>query len=302
MPLPIALDAHDGLFASRMSAEEWQRIVDFRSRPRFLEGVRAFVGVARLLVTNNLILNKVALEAWRFQMVAVALYLHEARDVSDPRSGLTFANMAKACASIKLASNGRVFALLNLMKLGGYLKSERSSLDSRVVYLEPTSLFMAKVEDWTDGIFAAVDTVVPEGRLVERRAATFELGAQMRSSVAESLLDGWEPLASFPEVALFAGTDGGWLLIEAIVAEWLRHPDGLLHAEPVSINLRSFASDAGGSRSNLRRLLENAFEQGLLTAPPRGGANIILSPLMLCAFLTFVAHYLSYLQSHTPTN
>ncbi len=297
----IAIDSHDDLFASRTSATDWARILTFRSRPTFLDGARAHEGVARHIFTRNLILNKVVLEAWRFQMISLTLYLHQTRDPADPRTGLTVSNLSRLCQRLGLASPGRVFAFLNLMKLGGYLTSERSALDSRVVHLAPTAQFMTTVEEWNDGIFAAIDAAAPEGRLVERRKARFELGTEMRTSGAQGLIDGWLPLEPFPEVAFFAGTDGGWLLLEQTVAPALRHPDGL-RIEPVSINLRTFARDVGGSRSNLNRLLEKAYAEGLLDEPPRGGSQIVLSSRMLCAFLSFIASYLSHYQSHTPAD
>jgi hypothetical protein len=298
---PIPIDAHDALLSSRMSVAEWQRITAFRNRPTFLAGARAHEGVAKHLFTDNLILNKVVLEAWRFQMIALTLYLHEAYDPADPRTGLTVTNLTRLCQQLDLASSGRVFAFLNLMKLGGYLTSQRSAEDSRVVHLQPTAKFMTTVEEWTEGIFIAIDAAAPEGRLVERRAARFSLGTQMRTNGARGLIEGWKPLDPFPEVALFAGTDGGWMLIEQIVAPALRHAEGL-RAEPVSINLRKFAGEVGGSRSNLNRLLNKAYEQGLLDVPPRGGAEIVLSSRMLCAFLAFIASYLSHYQQHTPTD
>jgi hypothetical protein len=297
----IAIDMHDALFESRTTEDEWQRIIRFRNRPAFLDGARRHEGVTKHLFTNNLILNKVVMEAWRFQMLALTLYLHEARDDADPRTGLTYSNLSRVCAQLQLASSGRVFAFLNLMKLGGFLTSVRSEQDSRVVHLEPTSLFMRTVDEWTDGIFAAIDAAAPEGRLMIRRALDPGIGMRMRTSGAKGLLDGWQPLAPFPEVTHFASVDGGWMLMEQIVAASLRHPEGL-RLEPISINLRTFGRDVGGSRSNLRRVLESAFEQGLLDAPPQGGAHILMSSRMLCAFLTFIASYLSNYQSHTPSS
>jgi hypothetical protein len=295
----ISLDLHDALFASRTTPEDWQRIKRFRDLPHFLDGARRHEGVAKHLFTNNFMLSKVVLENWRFQMLALTLYFYETRDPSDPNTGLTYTNLSRACAKLDLASNGRVFAFLNLMKLGGYLKSVASEIDSRFVHLEPTPIFMRTVEEWTNGIFSSIDAADPKGGLEARAEADPTLGTQMRTSGAQGLLDGWQPLLPFPEVAHFASADGGWMLMEQIVAATLRNPEGL-HIEPISINLRSFSKDVGGSRSNLNRLLEKAHALGLLDAPPQFGANIIMSSRMLCSFLSFIASYLSFYQSHTP--
>ncbi len=301
MGAPVSLDLHDASFADRTTPEDWQRIRRFRDLPQFLEGARRHEGVAKHLFTNNFMLSKVVLENWRFQMLALTLYFHETRDPADPKTGLTYTNLSKACAQLGLASNGRVFAFLNLMKLGGYLKSVAWEADSRFVHLEPTPVFMRTVEEWTNGIFASIDAADPSGDLEARAKADPKLGTKMRTSGAKGLLDGWQPLAPFPEVAHFASADGGWMLMEQIVAASLRHPEGL-RIEPISINLRSFSKDVGGSRSNLNRLLEKAYALGLLDAPPQFGANIIMSSRMLCSFLSFIASYLSYYQLHTPVD
>jgi len=71
--------------------------------------------------------------------------------------------------------------------------------------------------------------------------------------------------------------------------------------EPVSLNLRTMSGQFGGSRSNLRRLLDRAYELGLLQQPPKGGAEILLSTRMLCSFLGFLASFLSNFQLHAQT-
>jgi hypothetical protein len=297
VPNRVYIEQHDALFAARAGAD-WDRIVAFRNQPHFLDGARRHEGVMAAFFSNNLILNKVVLEAWRFQMIVFTLYLHATRDPADPRTGLTYGNLARISKQLDLASSGRVYAFLSLMKVGNYIKSERSLTDSRVVHLVPTPHFMAIVEKWNDGIFAAIDAAVGTDRVARARTQFPELGLSMRTSGADGLLAGWKPLDPFPEVAHFANVDGGWMLMEQAVAASLRDPAGLIVA-PVAINLRTLGKDFGGSRSNLRRLLESAYDLGLLDAHPKGGAHILLSSRMLCAFLTFIASYLGYFAQHT---
>lgn len=292
------LAAYDDLFASRVSEEEWARIVRFRAYPAFLDGVRRHEGIMQPFFSDNLILNKVVAEAWRFQILVFTLYLHDTRDSNDPRTGLTFTNLRDICIKLGLASPGRVFAFLNLMKLGDYLTSVRSALDSRIVHLEPTPRFLVTVEEWNDGIFASIDAAHPDERLTELRAVYPDLGRAMRTSGAEGLLAGWDPLAAFPEVTHFAAVDGGWLLMEHVVAETLRQNAGG-RTEHVSLNLNAVSTRFGGSRSNLRRMLESAYSLGLLEVPPQNGKRIVFSPRMICAFLTFMASFLGYFQTHS---
>jgi len=295
---PLSIATHDALFASRTSPQEWARILAFRDLPNFLDAVRCHVGVMQPFFAHNLILNRVVTEFWRFQILVFTLYLHETRNPTNPRTGLTVANLQKICSSLHLASPGRVYAFLNIMKLGGYLTATRSQIDSRVVHLEPTANFDAIVETWNEHIFAAIDAAAPEGGLVALHARHRELGRMMRTSGAEGLLAGWEPMGPFPEVFHFAAIDGGWPMMEHLVMRAIGD-EGVVRLAPVSLNLRKSADRIGGSRTNLCRALESGYELGLLDAPPHGGAHIVLSSRMACAYLGFMASFLGNFQRHT---
>ena len=223
------------------------------------------------------------------------LYLHATRDADDPASGLTVANLQRICRRLDLASPGRVYAFLNVMKLGGYLVARRSAADNRVVQLEPTARFMQIVEEWNDNIFASIDAATGSNLLAARQDYP-ELGREMRIRGAVGLLAGWLPLDPFPEVFHFAASDGGWLLMERVVLASLEGEE-TLRRNPVELSIRSAAQQFSGSRSNLLRLLRSGHELGLLDQPPGSGA-IHFSDRMTCAFLAFMASLLGYFQVH----
>lgn len=299
----LDLAAHDAEFAARMDASAWARIRRFRDYPRFLDGVRRHEGVMQPFFANNLVLNRVVTEVWRFQILVFTLYLHATRDAADPRSGLTVGNLQRICAKLNLASPGRVNALLNIMKFGGYLAASRSQGDSRVVQLEPTLRFMAIVEEWNANIFASIDAATAGAdqrrygpdMLADLHARHPELGRGMRTHGAEGLLDGWSPIDPFTEVIHFAASDGGWLMMEHLVLRAMKGGNSIC-ITPVALNMRATARQFGGSRSNLMRLLETGYEIGLLDEPPRGGSNVVLSSRMVCSFLTFMASFLGYFE------
>jgi hypothetical protein len=161
----VALDRHDDLFSARVVAtaggQDWEAIRAFRDSPTFIDAVLCYDAISGPFYANQFILNKVVPEAWRFQMIVFLLHLHDTRDWADPRSGLTLANFQRVCAQLGLASAGRAMAFLNIMRVGGYLARSRSEADGRIVHLEPTPRFMATVEQWNDGIFTLIDTVMP---------------------------------------------------------------------------------------------------------------------------------------------
>lgn len=291
------LRRHDALFASRCTAAEWERIRAFRDQPNFMAGPRRHEGTMRPFFAHNLILNKVVTEAWRFQILVFTLYLDSVRDPSVPRSGLTVANLQRICTQLQLASPGRVYAFLNVMKFGGYLSAQRSTSDSRLVHLTPTPRFLEIVEEWNDNIFASIDAASGSD-LVGDKARFPDLGREMRTRGAEGLLAGWLPLDPFPEVFHFASTDGGWLLMEHIVLRSITG-DQQLQRGPVQLSIRSLAKQFSGSRSNLLRLLDRAYEMDLLDEPPGVNGLVRPSSRLCCAFLTFMASFLGFFEMHT---
>ena len=286
-------DRFDMMFAARVEtgggAIDWPAIKAFRDVPTFTDAVLRYDAISGPFYGNQFILNKVVPETWRFQMIAFLMHLHETRDPEDPRSGLTLANFQRVCATLELASAGRAFAFLNIMRVGGYLARTRSETDRRIVHLEPTGHFIETVERWNDGIFELIDTAMPAAGLVAARAQNVMLSQTMRRHSTEKLLAGWRPLDAFPEVEHFASRDGGWMLLARAMALSLREGAG----KPVAIDLVGFGKEFGSSRTQLRRILESAYAAELLEEPPQNGATICFSQQMVCAFASWFAWYLA---------
>lgn len=288
MAVLFSLSDFDTEISRRTSEKEWQRILLLRNHPDFLKGLTQYAALIPDYFADNIILNKIVTEAWRFEMLVYTLYLYDCRDPDDAKSGLTLSNLQKICARQKCASAGRVLAILGIMGIGGYLHRKKSTLDSRIVYLEPSEKFIAIVEGWNRHIFSIIDAIVPDDQLADAHATHPRFGWEMRRRGAETLLDGWKLLDPFPEVSHFVTKDGGWMLLLTCVAQALSNSAGR-SIEPVSLNLSTFGARFGVSRSHLRRLLESAHAAGLLEAPPKNGAHIQLSPRLVASFLTCMA-------------
>jgi hypothetical protein len=287
----------DDKLAPRMAPDEWRRILFLRNHPDFLQGLFAYAALMPDYFSNNIILNKVVTEAWRFEILVYSLYLHDKRDLSDPRSGLTITNLQKMCAQQNCASRGRVLAIMGMMGLAGYIRRVQSARDSRVVQLEPTQAFISIVEGWNHRIFQIIDAIVPDDRLAQRHDHEPRFGWDMRGRGAEGLLRGWKLLDPFPEVKHFVSKDGGWMLLLTCVAQAFRLGSNGQIA-PVSIDLKAFGARFGVSRSHLRRLLESAHAEGLLHAAPKNGAYILLSHELVASFLACMASELGYYRGH----
>jgi hypothetical protein len=264
-----------------------------RQCPGFLRALEAYGDMMPAYFADNIVLNRVVTEAWRFEMLVYLLYLHDGWTPSDPRSGLTVANLQRICAEQGCASRGRVQAILGLMRVARYLRRAPAENDRRVVRLEPSEGFIGVVEGWNRRILEIIDAAVPETKLAESHRRHGRFGWRIRWHGAQTLLQGWKLLAPFPEVEHFVSRDGGWMLLLSSVAESLRLGEGR-EIVPVSINLHEFGARFGVSRSHLRRLLESAHIAGLLDAPPRNGAHILLSSRLVASFLGCMASELSH--------
>lgn len=288
MPTQFRIDDFDSELASRMQPREWQRTLTLRNHPDFLRGLAQYDTLMPAYFSDNVILNKVVTEAWRFEMLVYTLHLHDTRDAANPRSGLTVSHLQRVCAAQQCASPGRVLAIVGIMQLGGYLRRRRSEMDSRVVLLEPTDKLITIVEGWNHRIFQIIDAIMPDGQLAQSHLDHERFGWEMRRGGARSLLAGWHLLAPFPEVVHFVSKDGGWMLLLSCVAATMRQGGGR-EIVPVSLELQAFGKRFGVSRSHLRRLLEAAHAAGLLDAPPRNGTYILLAAKLVAAFLACMA-------------
>jgi hypothetical protein len=286
------LDCHDEVLASRMSPAEWRRVLAFRAEPRMLEGLFAYAELMPAFFAGNAILNKVVTEEWRFYTLVFALHLHATRNPADPRSGLTLGNLQRLCVAQNVASRGRAAAILGIMRLGGYVRSRRPDIDSRVKGLEPSPAFMATVESWTHTLLRIIDHIRPDEPLAPLALERPGFGPEMRRRGAETMLRGWRALAAYPEAAHFIHSDGGWMLLLPVIAESVRRGEGGL--APVTVALDAHGRRFGVSRSHLRRLLESAWSKGLLAAPPRNGAHILPTPELAAAFIACMASELGY--------
>ena len=285
------LDAFDSELSRRMSASEWRRTSSFRDHPLFLKALFRNDELIPALFSHNPMLNKVVTEAWRFEMLVYSLHLHDTRDPADPRTGLTISRLQALCARQECASRGRVFAVLGIMRIAGYLKARRSSLDSRVTHLEPSPEFVGVVEVLEPGHSPGYRRRDARGQSCARPSDYPRFGWDMRERGAQALIAGWKLLDPFPEVMHFVSRDGGWMLLIRIVADALRASGGREIA-PVSIPLTKFAETFHVSRSHSWRLLGSAHAAGLLTE--RSAGQVVPSPLLVASYLACLAAEMSH--------
>ena len=292
----FSISDFDAVFSKRTTADDWSRILKQRDFPNFIDAIAIYDEIISVNFLDNRLLNTIMREAWRFQMLVFAMDLYERHELANPRSGLTVGNLQRLCAEKKVASPGRVLALLNVLQTAGYMKRVQSRVDRRIFYLEPTTGLTEAVAKWDQSILYLLDSVPPTGNFVVQSDIYPTLRSETRRIATKQRLQGWAPLTPFPEILSFFEVDGGWALLKNCIAQGLKH-DGGLHIEAVNLNLQRFGNDVGVSRSNLLRTLERGYSQGLLQSPPRNGKEILLSPKLICAYVGWLASYIDNYRS-----
>ncbi len=291
MPL-LKLDVFDHKLSGRVTSAEFERIVGFRDGNDIIKGLFAYNDIMPDFFAGNLILNKIVIEEWRFYILAFALYLHETRDPANKLSGLSLGNLQRLCLAQKVASRGRVAVAMGLMAMGGYIARANEGGDGRVKRYEPTEKFVGVIEAWTNKLLQIVDVIRPADRLAQHHRLDPLFGRRMRKRGTEVMLGGWRALEPFPEVSHFIHSDAGWMLLLPVIAESVRCGAGEL--APVTINLAAHAKKFGVSRSHYRRLLETAWQAGLLAQSPQNGSAILPTHELAAAFITCMASELGH--------
>ena len=288
----ICLNRFDAEFSARTSKEDWRRIVHLRDHSRYLDGVAFYDEHVPALFANNFVLNKAVTDYARFQTIVFTLHLYDTYDANKPSStGLTLSRLQKLCVAYNISSPGGVVAFVGLMLFAGYLKRQQCNEDKRVVHLEPTASFVNIVESWTRRVLQSIDTIVPGAALTNCHEDHPRFGWDMREHSTQNVLNGWKPLDPFPEALHFVGSHGGWMLLCRCVSDMLRK--SRTEISPISVDLVAFGKRFGVSRTHLRRMLESAFDKGLLDAPPRNGSNIVMSEKLFASCMAAQASELS---------
>lgn len=284
---------YDTELAARFSPDAWKMIAAFRDRPTFLDSVIVYERLFSDSFFSNPVMTMTMREAWRFQIFVMALYLHDTHDPKVPRSGLTMANLQKLCVSQKLASAGRVVEILNTLTNGGYFKRVQSSRDKRIIHFKRTALTEKMLVKWDTSVFAVIDHIIPDAGLSASYAANPDLGNAVRMAIAIMRLQNRNTIDRLPEIEFFYSKAGGWSMLARCAALTLQQPSDAPAA--LKLELNNLSTEFAASKSSLHRLLEAAYQQGLLAEPPVDGRNVILTNELLS---TFFAWFSMFFGSH----
>jgi hypothetical protein len=223
----------------------------------------------------------------------ICIYADLDFDPATPGTGLTVRKLQRLCSARGLASPGRVFAFVNMMRLSGYLRTEPVQ-DQRYKILRPTDKLHAYRRDLMQCIFSAVDIVSHRGDYAQRASDPATDRQILRVAGSDYFERGLLLLDYHPDIKMFADRDGGYhFLLE------LLHLSGFFSGDyapgrTLDISLTQMGLRCFLSRSHLRSILNDAAERGLIAFATGPGITITLQNTLTRLYDQHVAILLAY--------
>jgi hypothetical protein len=263
--------ACDDLIRGPLSAEA---VAALRTHPLLPNAACAAAG-ALVAITRRppVIINDLG----RLVIGNLALYLHYSRDPADPSSGLSANRLKALCAEQQVCSNGRVLAVLALMRDSGDLMPAPCQVDQRLRLLVPTEKLINACRQYWEAIFRGAAVVIP------RRSDA--IAALQREDVLAAffLLFGGYFCAGMRMFKLGSGLTSFAqrnaalaILLSLLVASERNGRTGPPVA--VRISIAELARRFGVSRPQVVRVLDEAVEASLVDRSAPDGLEITVLP------------------------
>jgi DNA-binding MarR family transcriptional regulator len=263
-----------------------EALAALQAHPRFNAAFRiAITGIVELWQRNRL-LNTVMNDRGRLLISLYAVYLHLLSRPDDPHTGLTVSRMTALCSEQKFCSPGRAKAILMLMRVFGYLAPSPNEADRRLRRLVPTERLMSLHRERNRRIFGATAVVMPgcaEGFAAQSHP---DFTALFVCRYCEQILAGFRFIDLVPDLQLFIERNAGTMVLCSMLLAG-DADESFPPTSPVPVSASALSRRFGVSRAHVRRLLQDAENQGLLQRLE--GERIRLSPRLLKAASDFIA-------------
>jgi hypothetical protein len=190
------------------------------------------------------------------------------------------------------ASARQVAALVNMLKLGGYIIATPLPEDRRAIRLSPSVQLLQEVGRSPLAFLEASERLDPPlSSLVERLGAN-DLGmADWLGASYDLFVKGDLYFAPFSNVVEFTAQDCGYPVLLAVLAAHYAGLAGI--AAPVLLSYGGLADRFGVSRQHIGNILRNAERRGCF-AVDRGGRNVTVSADFLSEFESWAAGQMAH--------
>jgi hypothetical protein len=272
MKIPGGINfACDDLIRDPLSAEA---VAALRTHPLLPNAVCAAAG-ALVAITRRppVIINDLG----RLVIGNLALYLHYARDPTDPSSGLSANRLKALCAEQRVCSNGRVLAVLALMRDSGDLIPATCQVDQRLRLLVPTEKLINACRQYWEAIFRGTAMVIPRRSDAIAALQCEDVLAAFLRVFGGYFCAGMRMFKLGAGLTSFAQRNAALaILLSLLVAS---EPNGRVGAPvTVRISIAELARRFGVSRPQVVRVLDKAVEASLVGRSTPDGLEITVLP------------------------
>ena len=240
-----------------------EELAALQAHPRFAAAHRTAATGFIELWQRNRILNALVNDRIRWHISQFAVYLHMLSRPNDPHSGLTVSRMTALCGEQDFCSPGRAKAILMLMRTFGYLAPAPNEADRRLRRLVPTERLMSLHAERNRRIFSAAAMVLPEYEGAFAAQSHPDFTALFVCRYCEYFLAGFRFLDLVPEMRLFPERNAGIVILCTILLSG-EMDDAYPPMLPLRLSPSAVARRFGVSRAHVRRLLQDAANEGLV--------------------------------------
>lgn len=253
------------------------------AHPQFAAARKAMLDAMLGLYEHDPFLNRLLLEAGRNVVFTVLMCLHARSSVADPATWPTLRLLKQEMAGFGLASPRRIVDLVARLIKTGYLEQVAVPRDRRVRILQPTHKMIAQDQDWLISHYAPLQLLYPDpgyGPIMGRDPA-FQ---QRHRLVAASLFPfAAQLLARNPVMVQFMIREAGMMMLIKLLQ--LAGPAAEITAQ---ISYVDIGARFGVSGTQVRKLLEEAEQQGLVRLTRGREQAVQLAPALVEAFDRFI--------------
>jgi hypothetical protein len=257
---------------------------EFLAHPRFPEARNAMLRALLGAYEHDPFLNRLQIQAARGFVFIVILCLHMRQDEADRATWLTLKLVKESMAPFKLASPRRLADLVSRLIKTGFLEQLSSPRDGRVRILRPTDKMFAVDQDWMVAHYAPMQVLFPDPGYapIMQRDRQFQ---QIHRLVSADLFPlGAQIYARNPLIVQFIAREGGIMVLIKLLE--LAGPNDLTARE---ISYSGIGVRFGVSRTQVRKLLQQAESDGLVRLVRGKGQVVQLTPKLIEAFDRYIA-------------
>jgi DNA-binding MarR family transcriptional regulator len=254
------------------------------AHPRFRTARNAMLEAMLSRYEHEPFLNRLLLDARRSVLFGVIMCLDARCDDTDPATWTTLRLVKQAMAAFRLASPRCIADLVSRLIKTGYLKQVSSPRDRRIRILRPTAKMIAQDQDWLVSHYVPLQVLFPDPGYapIMQRDPNFQRAQRLAASHFFALEA--QMMARNPTMMQFMMREAGMMILIKLLQ--LAGPTDDTTRE---ISYSDIGARFGVSRTQVRKLLQDAEKAGLMRLTPGRHHCVQLTPTLIDAFDRFIA-------------